>query len=106
MTFITIKQEDKHIIQGIRLKDGTEIHSNYVMLAPGRDGSAWLTQVLKKRRLKMYNNQVDVGVRVETSDVVMREINEHLYEGKFIYNTLCRHTGTHLLQQSVRSCRR
>ncbi|MFC5447138.1 NAD(P)/FAD-dependent oxidoreductase [Paenibacillus aestuarii] len=84
---ITIKNEDKHAIQGIRLKDGTEIRSDYVMLAPGRDGSAWLTQVLKKRRLKMYNNQVDVGVRVETSDVVMREINEHLYEGKFIYNT-------------------
>lgn len=84
---ITTKREDKHIIQGIRLKDGTEIHSDHVMLAPGRDGSAWLTQVLKKRRLKMYNNQVDVGVRVETSDVVMREINEHLYEGKFIYNT-------------------
>ena len=35
----------------------------------------------------MHNNQVDVGVRVETSDVVMREINEHLYEGKFIFNT-------------------
>lgn len=57
------------------------------MIGPGRDGSAWLTNILKKRRLKMYNNQVDVGVRVETSDVVMREINEHLYEGKFIFNT-------------------
>ncbi|UJF31884.1 NAD(P)/FAD-dependent oxidoreductase [Paenibacillus hexagrammi] len=84
---ITVKDDGKHIIQGILLKNGTEIRGQHVMLAPGRDGSAWLTQVLKKRRLSMYNNQVDVGVRVETSDVVMREINEHLYEGKFIYNT-------------------
>lgn len=84
---ITTKQADKHVVQGILLKNGTELRSNYVMLAPGRDGSAWLTQVFKKRRLKMSNNQVDVGVRVETSDVVMREINEHLYEGKFVYNT-------------------
>ncbi len=34
----------------------------------------------------MLNNQVDIGVRVETNDVIMDEINEHLYEGKFIYN--------------------
>jgi uncharacterized FAD-dependent dehydrogenase len=35
----------------------------------------------------MINNQVDIGVRVETSNVVMEEINTHLYEGKFIFNT-------------------
>jgi uncharacterized protein len=72
---------------GITLKNGDTFTSRYVFIAPGRDGSAWLADILKKRRLKMYNNQVDVGVRVETSDVVMREINEHLYEGKFIFNT-------------------
>ena len=35
----------------------------------------------------MTNNQVDVGVRVETNDIVMEEINDALYEGKFIFNT-------------------
>lgn len=83
----TEKTADGHVVKGIVLKDGTAYSAKYVMIAPGRDGSAWLTALLKKRRLKMYNNQVDVGVRVETSDVVMREINEHLYEGKFIFNT-------------------
>lgn len=63
------------------------IHSDHVFIAPGRDGSAWLTEILGNRKLQMYNNQVDVGVRVETSDIVMHEINEHLYEGKFIFNT-------------------
>ncbi|WP_059049281.1 NAD(P)/FAD-dependent oxidoreductase [Paenibacillus senegalimassiliensis] len=84
---ITDKQDDSHIVRGITLKNGDTHEADLVMVAPGRDGSAWLTEILKKRRLKMTNNQVDVGVRVETSDVVMREINEHLYEGKFIYNT-------------------
>ncbi|UOE92089.1 NAD(P)/FAD-dependent oxidoreductase [Alkalihalobacillus sp. LMS39] len=84
---LTEKIDGKHKIYGIALKNGTEFTSDFVMIAPGRDGSAWLTDILKKRKLKMYNNQVDVGVRVETSDVVMREINEHLYEGKFIFNT-------------------
>lgn len=84
---LTAKTEDGHRIQGIVLKNGEEVEADKVLVAPGRDGSAWLTEVLRKRRLKMYNNQVDVGVRVETSDVVMHEINEHLYEGKFIFNT-------------------
>lgn len=84
---ITVKEDGQHRVQGIILKNGDTYEADQVMVAPGRDGSAWLTDILKKRRLKMTNNQVDVGVRVETSDVVMREINEHLYEGKFIFNT-------------------
>ncbi|OXM86295.1 NAD(P)/FAD-dependent oxidoreductase [Paenibacillus rigui] len=84
---LTVKGKDGHQVKGILLRNGEEIQADQVVVAPGRDGSAWLTEVLRKRRLKMYNNQVDVGVRVETSDVVMREINEHLYEGKFIFNT-------------------
>lgn len=84
---ITEKEDGQYQVRGITLKNGETHEANLVMVAPGRDGSAWLTEILKKRRLKMTNNQVDVGVRVETSDVVMREINEHLYEGKFIFNT-------------------
>lgn len=84
---LTVKEDGKHRARGIVLKGGEEIEADQVVIAPGRDGSAWLADVLKKRRLRMVNNQVDVGVRVETSDVVMREINEHLYEGKFVYNT-------------------
>ncbi|WP_028550519.1 NAD(P)/FAD-dependent oxidoreductase [Paenibacillus sp. UNC451MF] len=84
---LTVKDNGAYRVVGVALKNGEEMEADYVVVAPGRDGSAWLTDILKKRRIKMFNNQVDVGVRVETSDVVMREINEHLYEGKFIYNT-------------------
>lgn len=78
--------EDKKIT-GVELEDGTKIAADYVVVAPGRDGSKWLTSVLAKKGLAMYNNQVDIGVRVECSDIIMEEINEHLYEGKFIYHT-------------------
>ncbi len=72
---------------GIVLNNGTKITAKYTVLAPGRDGSAWLTRILKNQNIELYNNQVDVGVRVETSNIVMEEINKNLYEGKFIYNT-------------------
>ncbi|MFM1651761.1 NAD(P)/FAD-dependent oxidoreductase [Brevibacillus sp. B_LB10_24] len=84
---LTVKENEAHKVRGVVLKNGQEFYSDHVVIVPGRDGSAWLTEILKKRKLKMYNNQVDVGVRVETSDIVMKEINEHLYEGKFIFNT-------------------
>ncbi len=63
------------------------ITAKSVAIVPGRDGSKWLTHVMNKHKVPMKANQVDIGVRVETSDVVMREINKHLYEGKFIYRT-------------------
>ncbi|MEH7454702.1 NAD(P)/FAD-dependent oxidoreductase [Gottfriedia acidiceleris] len=84
---ITEKVEGTQIIKGIKLKKGEELHAEKVVIVPGRDGSKWLTDVMKKRRLKMSTNQVDIGVRVETSNVVMEEINKHLYEGKFVFNT-------------------
>ncbi|OIK12413.1 NAD(P)/FAD-dependent oxidoreductase [Bacillus sp. MUM 13] len=79
--------EGNHFVTGIQLKSGESITAGKVVITPGRDGSTWLSRMLKKRRLKMINNQVDIGVRVETSDIVMEEINENLYEGKFIFNT-------------------
>lgn len=73
-------------IRGILLKD-EEIQAKVVVAAPGRDGSQWLTEILKKHHLEVSSNQVDVGVRVETLNTIMEEINENLYEGKFLYRT-------------------
>ena len=43
--------------------------------------------MLSRHNVEFSNNQVDIGVRVETNDIVMEEINKTLYEGKFIFNT-------------------
>lgn len=79
--------ERKFRVRGVLLRNGEEIFADRVILAPGRDGSEWLASLLKRRGLKLINNQVDIGVRVETSNVIMQEINEHLYEAKFLFNT-------------------
>ena len=75
------------VSKGIVLKDGTTIKSKYVALLVGRTGSSWLSETLKKHGLSFSNNRVDIGVRVETNDIIMNEINEKLYEGKFLYRT-------------------
>ena len=74
-------------VRGVVLANGETMKANQVFLAPGRDGSVWLKDVMRGQKIPMKNLQVDIGVRVETSDIVMQEINEHLYEGKFMYLT-------------------
>lgn len=74
-------------IKSVVLNDNTIIKTKFLVIVPGRDGSNWLTKMMNKFDIKMFNNQVDIGVRVETNNIVMDEINKHLYEGKFIFRT-------------------
>ncbi len=84
VTDIIVENEEA---KGVILKDGTVIKAKYVFVAAGREGASWLHSIAKKNKLKIENNQIDVGVRVETNDLIMEEINENLYEGKFVFNT-------------------
>ncbi|MDR0831697.1 MAG: FAD-dependent oxidoreductase [Bacillales bacterium] len=78
--------EDK-IVKGVITSTGERYLAKKVVLAVGREGAKWLSGICEKYHISMSNNQVDVGVRVETSNIIMEEINENLYEGKFVYLT-------------------
>ncbi|MEG6520516.1 NAD(P)/FAD-dependent oxidoreductase [Desulfotomaculum sp. 1211_IL3151] len=87
MDLIHAQEAGKISIKGIITKNNEEYLAKKVVVVPGRDGSEWLSGVCRKIGLEMLSNQVDVGVRVETLNAIMEEINEHLYEGKFIFRT-------------------
>ena len=74
-------------ITGVVVNDNQVINAKYVVLGVGRPGAEWLTKTLNKYHVKCFNNRVDIGVRVETNNIIMDEINKYLYEGKFIYAT-------------------
>jgi uncharacterized FAD-dependent dehydrogenase len=84
---LTKKVGDDIQAVGIVTKDGREFQGKQVLIAPGRDGSAWLSTLLEKRGISVTCNQVDVGVRAETSNVIMKDINRHLYEAKLVFNS-------------------
>lgn len=65
----------------------SEIFADDVVLAIGREGSEWLTSICKEHNIATKVGTVDVGVRVEVRDEVMKEINETMYEGKLVYYT-------------------
>ncbi len=74
-------------IKGVVLENKTEIYAENVVIVPGRDGSTWLSSICQEHNIPLKTNHVDIGVRVETNNEIMEEINENLYEGKFIYRT-------------------
>ena len=79
------KNDEEHAV-GV-LAAGKEYLGKNIILAPGRDGSAWLAELLERRGIPVVCNQVDIGVRAETSNVIMQDINRHLYEAKLIFNS-------------------
>ncbi|HCX64011.1 MAG TPA: FAD-dependent oxidoreductase [Eubacteriaceae bacterium] len=70
---------------------GVEADQTYyakkVIAAIGRDGAEWFEGICSTNRIHTQVGKVDIGVRVEVRNEVMKEINESLYEGKLIYYT-------------------
>lgn len=95
-------------IHGVILHGGEEVIADKVVLAVGREGSDWLSDIFDKYKIKMSQTQVDIGVRVECDNLIMEEINTHLYEGKFVYKTstgntvrtFCSNPGGHVVMEN------
>lgn len=70
---------------GVRLKNGENIYSDYVILAPGREGSRWLEKESRRLHLTLLQNPVDIGVRVEVPASVFEHLTRVTYEPKLIF---------------------
>lgn len=77
----------KKKVMGIRLKDGREFQAGSVVLAPGREGSRWLEKEIKRLKLSVLKNPVDIGVRVEVPASVMSHLTDVTYEPKLIFHS-------------------
>ena len=64
-------------------KDET-ITSDKVVLAVGRNGANWLVSMCDKHNIKTTAGTVDIGIRYELPDSIMKDVNKYMYEGKFI----------------------
>lgn len=61
-----------------------EIYSEKVVLGIGRKGAEWLSEMCEKHNIENTAGIVDIGVRYELPDEVMKDINKYMYEGKFV----------------------
>jgi uncharacterized FAD-dependent dehydrogenase len=72
-------------IAGVETAAGEIIEAKHVIVAPGRQGSEWLTNEAKRLDLKTAITPVDLGVRVEVPAEVALPITKGVYESKFIF---------------------
>ncbi len=73
---------------GVYISNGNEeklLKAPYVVAAPGRGGSDWLTSVACANGINTTNNEVDIGVRVEVPNSVIDHLTKNLYEAKLVY---------------------
>ena len=75
---------DGHV-SGVETGDGERLESQAVIVAPGREGAAWLQATASDLGLTLARNPVDLGVRVELPAIVLEPITRLVYESKFIY---------------------
>jgi len=78
-----LKQGDK--VTGVRTSNGREFSGDFIILAPGRSGSHWLSEESKRLGLSTGNNPVDIGVRVEVPASIMRPVTDVMHEAKLLF---------------------
>lgn len=76
---------EKGKYKGVKLKDGTEFYSDFLVLAPGREGSRWLEEESRRLGLTLLKNPVDIGVRVELPAAVLEPLTRITYEPKLLF---------------------
>lgn len=94
--FITERNAEDLIIEnkkikGVIVKDNKGNEESYyadnVVVGMGRSGAKKLMEMCEKNGVLYETGAVDLGVRVEIPDLIMKDINENFYEAKMIYYT-------------------
>ena len=85
---------EDNIVKGVKIKPSSKIndkdakletiYGDNVVIAVGRKGANWLTDICQKHNIETEPGIVDIGVRYELPDAVMKDVNKYMYEGKFI----------------------
>lgn len=77
---VKVKKSEK-VDEDVELEN---IYGEKVVIAVGRKGANWLTDLCDRHQIATKPGTVDIGVRYELPDSVMKKVNDYMYEGKFI----------------------
>ena len=73
--------------KGVLCDNGEVFYGDRIVVGAGREGASWFKGICEKHGIASKPGTVDIGVRVECPDSVMKELNDALYESKLIYYT-------------------
>lgn len=69
------------------VKADNDYFGEKIVIAVGREGSEWFKHICEKYNINTETGIVDIGVRVETRNEIMQELNDAMYESKLVYYT-------------------
>ncbi|NCB42967.1 MAG: NAD(P)/FAD-dependent oxidoreductase [Clostridia bacterium] len=84
-TVETVERKDGGFV--IRTDTGDDYSCKDLVLATGRSGSKWISDVCRKMDIPMKSNRVDIGLRVELPAEIFKHITDDVYESKIVYKT-------------------
>ena len=87
MTMVKNILVEDGVAKGVLTEQGEVFYAPEIVAGIGREGSEWFSHICKEHGIDTKNGTVDVGVRVEVRDEIMKELNEKLYEAKLVYYT-------------------
>jgi len=80
-------------VKGVKIKEAKYIedenneletvYADKVVLAVGRKGANWLVDMCNKHGINSNTGIVDIGIRYELPDEIMKDVNKYMYEAKF-----------------------
>ena len=71
----------------VSCKGKEDVESKYVIIAAGRSGSKWTSELCNKFGIVNENNRVDIGIRFECPFEVWQPITDAVYESKIMYRS-------------------
>ncbi|QIB68367.1 NAD(P)/FAD-dependent oxidoreductase [Aminipila butyrica] len=71
----------------VKTSKGEEYQCKDLVLATGRSGSKWISQICRQMKIELEQNRVDIGVRVELPAEIFKHITDEVYESKIVYKT-------------------
>ncbi|MFA5634577.1 MAG: NAD(P)/FAD-dependent oxidoreductase [Anaerovoracaceae bacterium] len=89
MLFNTLATDVEQLDEGfvVITDKGERFKCRHLVLATGRSGSKWISDICEKLGVNLTRNRVDIGVRVELPAVIFKHITDDVYESKLVYKT-------------------
>lgn len=87
LTEVIDVDKDNKIVSYVDGRNAHSVKADKIVFAVGRAGSNFFANWCREHKIKLANNQVDVGVRVELPKLVWRAFSEKIYEPKIWYRS-------------------
>ena len=72
------------IASSYHIDEEESVYGTHIVLGVGRKGANWLSDLCEKYHIASDSGNIDIGIRYELPDEVMKDVNKYLYEAKFI----------------------